>query len=34
MVEIRISRGSREDLGRPSNTPEENKKAFMEAAYV
>ena len=34
MIEIRIGTGSRENLGRPSQTPEENKKAFMEAALV
>ncbi|RJP81615.1 MAG: phosphonopyruvate decarboxylase [Desulfobacteraceae bacterium] len=32
MIEVRIRTGSRDDLGRPSRTPKENKKAFMEAA--
>jgi len=32
MLEIRICIGSRDDLGRPTSTPEENKRAFMEAA--
>lgn len=31
-LEIRICTGSRSDLGRPSNTPEQNKLAFMEVA--
>lgn len=30
MLEIRISIGSRDDLGRPTNTPVENKQAFMD----
>ena len=30
MLEIRISTGSRSDLGRPTSTPQENKLAFME----
>lgn len=29
MLEVRIALGSRADLGRPSSTPNENKKAFM-----
>jgi phosphonopyruvate decarboxylase len=32
MIEVRICIGSRDDLGRPTRTPRENKKAFMEAA--
>ena len=32
MIEVRICTGSRSDLGRPARTPQENKKAFMEAA--
>jgi phosphonopyruvate decarboxylase len=32
MIEVRIRTGSRADLGRPTRTPRENKKAFMEAA--
>lgn len=32
-IEIKISTGSREDLGRPTSTPEENKKAFMRFAH-
>jgi len=31
MLEIRIATGSRDDLGRPTSTPEQNKRAFMEA---
>ncbi|MBW2083812.1 MAG: phosphonopyruvate decarboxylase [Deltaproteobacteria bacterium] len=34
LLEIRIVTGSREDLGRPTTTPEQNKRAFMEAAHV
>lgn len=34
MLEISITTGSRDDLGRPTSTPEENKLAFMEAADV
>lgn len=30
MLEIVISKGSRKDLGRPTTTPEQNKRAFME----
>ena len=33
MLEIRIATGSRDNLGRPSSTPEENKRAFMEASH-
>jgi len=32
LLEVRIATGSRDDLGRPSSTPEQNKRAFMEAA--
>ena len=32
MLEVRISIGSRDDLGRPTTTPEENKRAFMGIA--
>ena len=30
MLEIKISTGSRSDLGRPTSTPVQNKRAFME----
>lgn len=30
MLEIRIHPGSRNDLGRPTNTPQENKQAFVD----
>lgn len=30
MLEVRITTGSRDDLGRPTSTPRENKQAFME----
>ncbi len=30
MLEIMISKGSRGDLGRPTTTPEQNKRSFME----
>jgi len=30
MVEVRIKQGSRVDLGRPTSTPEQNKKMFMD----
>lgn len=30
MLEVRIRQGSRPDLGRPSSTPQQNKKMFME----
>lgn len=33
-LEIKITTGSRADLGRPASTPEENKKAFMAAAAL
>lgn len=29
-LEIRIKKGSRKDLGRPSQTPQENKQSFMQ----
>jgi phosphonopyruvate decarboxylase len=29
LLEIRINKGHRKDLGRPTTTPQENKKAFM-----
>lgn len=32
MLEVKITTGSRDDLGRPTSTPEENKLAFMKAA--
>lgn len=32
LLEVRIGIGSREDLGRPTSTPEQNKRAFMDAA--
>lgn len=32
LLEICITTGSRDDLGRPTSTPEENKQAFMTAA--
>jgi len=32
LLEIRVSVGSRKDLGRPTSTPEENKAAFMAKA--
>lgn len=31
-IEIKIKTGSRHDLGRPTNSPEQNKLAFMESA--
>ena len=30
LIEIRVSKGARKDLGRPTKTPIENKQAFME----
>ena len=30
LLEIRIRQGSRADLGRPTSTPEQNKRAFMD----
>jgi len=30
LLEIRVKRGARRDLGRPTTTPEENKKTFMD----
>jgi len=32
LLEVRICIGSRDDLGRPTSTPEQNKRAFMEHA--
>lgn len=32
MLEVRITTGSRDDLGRPTSTPVQNKEAFMQAA--
>jgi phosphonopyruvate decarboxylase len=32
LLEVRIGLGSRDDLGRPKSSPEENKHAFIEAA--
>jgi len=29
-IEIKVKKGARKDLGRPTSTPAENKKAFME----
>ena len=29
-LEIRVNKGNRKDLGRPTTTPLENKQAFME----
>ena len=34
LLEVKIRNGSREDLGRPTSTAEQNKFAFMEAADV
>lgn len=34
LLEIKIKNGSREDLGRPTGTAEQNKLAFMETAGV
>ncbi len=30
LLEIKLAKGSRSDLGRPTSTPQENKKSFME----
>ena len=30
MTVVKVNSGSRKDLGRPTKTPIENKKAFME----
>ncbi|QTQ15144.1 phosphonopyruvate decarboxylase [Treponema parvum] len=32
-IEIKVHKGARSNLGRPTSTPEENKKAFMEFLY-
>ena len=29
LIEIRIKKGARKDLGRPTKSPDENKKNFM-----
>lgn len=34
MLEVCITTGSRDDLGRPTSTPEENKQAFMKVAQA
>lgn len=34
LLEIKIRNGSRDDLGRPTSTPEQNKHAFMKAVGV
>lgn len=34
LLEVKIKNGSRDDLGRPTTTAEQNKLAFMEAAGV
>jgi phosphonopyruvate decarboxylase len=34
LLEVKIRNGSREDLGRPTSTAEQNKLAFMESAGV
>jgi len=34
LLEVEICCGSRESLGRPANTPEDNKRSFMLAAGV
>jgi len=34
LLEVKIKNGSRDDLGRPTTVPEQNKFAFMEAANV
>lgn len=34
LLEIRIKKGSRVNLGRPTSSPVDNKSAFMEAAHV
>ena len=34
LMEVRIRKGSRNELGRPTSTAEQNKLAFMEAARV
>ncbi len=32
LLEVKICMGSRDDLGRPTSTPGENKRAFMAVA--
>ncbi len=34
MLEIRITTGSRDNLGRPTSSPQENKQAFMRRALI
>lgn len=34
LLEVKIKNGSRDDLGRPTTTAEQNKRGFMEAAGV
>ena len=34
LLEIRVTRGARGDLGRPTATPERNKQAFMEFVHA
>lgn len=34
LLEIRVNKGSRADLGRPTTTPVENKKAFMDFLHA
>lgn len=34
LLEVKIRKGSRDDLGRPTSSAEQNKQAFMEAAGV
>lgn len=29
-LEVKVTKGARKDLGRPTTTPQENKKALME----
>jgi hypothetical protein len=31
MIVIRVRKGARKDLGRPTKTPQENKRSFMES---
>lgn len=30
LVEVRVLKGARKDLGRPKESPQENKQAFMQ----
>lgn len=34
LLEVKIMNGSRDDLGRPTTSPQQNKRSFMEAAGV